>query len=146
MNIATLLRRAARDTPGRVALRLDDVEIDYTEFADRAARFAGHLRATGVGEGERVAVFAPNCLEYLVALLGTWQAGAVGVPLNHMFPDAPLRHALTASGVPLVALPPDDVERLERLLEGNGPAVLTTGPEGSFGAGVAGGEPGDEGV
>jgi long-chain acyl-CoA synthetase len=144
MNIATLLRRAARDHAGRVALRLDDVEIDYTEFADRAARFAGHLRASGIGEGERVAVFAPNCLEYLVTLLGTWQVGAVGVPLNHMFPDAPLRHAMTDSGVRLVVLPPDDVERLERLLEGNGPAVLTTGPEGSFATALADAEPFDE--
>jgi long-chain acyl-CoA synthetase len=137
MNIATLLRRAARDHAGRVALRLDDVEIDYTGFADRAARFAGHLRASGICEGERVAVFAPNCLEYLVALLGTWQVGAVGVPLNHMFPDAPLRHAMTDAGVRLVVLPPDDVERLETVLEGNTPAMLTTGTGGTFATALA---------
>ncbi|MFC5061076.1 class I adenylate-forming enzyme family protein [Actinomycetospora atypica] len=141
MNIATLLRRAARDHSERVALRLDDDEVGYAEFADRAARFAGFLRATGVGEGDRVAVFAPNCLEYLVALFGAWQAGAVGVPLNYMFPDAPLRHALLDSGARLVVLPPGDVERVETLLEGNGPAVLTTGAEGSFAAALERAEP-----
>ena len=140
MNLATLLRRAAADHGDRVALRIDDGEtqrsgarpstdeVSYTDLADRAARFAGFLRATGVGEGDRVAVFAPNCLEYLIALWGAWQAGAVGVPLNHMFPDAPLRHAMTDCGARLVVLPPTDVERVETLLEGNGPAVLTTGP------------------
>src|ERR1700744_3679141 len=132
MNIPPLLRRAAADHADRVALRLDDEEISYREVADRAARVATPLRTTGVGEGERVAVFAPNCLEYLIALLGAWQAGAVGVPLNYMFPDAPLRHALVDSGARVVVLPPGDVDRVETLLEGNGPAVLTTGADGSF--------------
>jgi long-chain acyl-CoA synthetase len=144
MNIATLLRRAAADHADHVALRLDDEELSYREFADRAARFAAHLRASGVGEGERVAVFAPNCLEYLITLLGAWQAGAVGVPLNYMFPDAPLRHALIDSGARVVVLPPGDVDRVETLLEGNGPALLTTGAGGSFAEAVAGAEPSGE--
>ncbi|MDL5160155.1 class I adenylate-forming enzyme family protein [Actinomycetospora termitidis] len=141
MNLATLLRRAAADHAERVALRLDDVEIDYADLAHRAARFAGHLRATGIGEGDRVAVLAPNCLEYLIAILGTWQAGAVGVPLNYMFPDAPLRHAVTDSGARLVVTPPGDVERLEKALDGTAPEVLTTGGDGSFAAAVSGADP-----
>ncbi len=70
-------------------------------------------------------MFAPNCLEYLIALLGAWQAGAVGVPLNYMFPDAPLRHALIDSGARVVVLPPGDVDRVETLLEGE----RTGGPD-----------------
>ena len=141
MNLATLLRRAAADHADRVALRLDSTEIDYRGFADRVARFAGYLRATGVGEGDRVAVLAPNCLEYLVAIAGAWQAGAVGVPLNYMFPDAPLRHALLDSGARLVVLPAQDVERVERVLGAETPVFLTTGAEGSFATAVAGAEP-----
>lgn len=139
MNIATLLRRAATDHPGRVALRLDDTEIDYAGFAERGARFAAYLRATGVAPGERIGFFLPNCLEYLVGLLGTWQAGAVGVPLNHMFPDGPLRHAIVDSGVTRLVAPPADVERLKGLIDG--PDVLTTGPAGGFAAAVAAHEP-----
>ena len=84
-------------------------------------------------------MFAPNCLEYLIALLGAWQVGAVGVPLNYMFPDAPLRHAMTDAGVRLVVLPPDDVERLETVLEGNTPSLLTTGAD--FAAALGRAEP-----
>jgi long-chain acyl-CoA synthetase len=144
VNLAALLRRAASDHAGRVALRLGDVEIDYAGFAEAAARFAAYLRATGVAEGERVAVLAPNCLEYLVALLGAWQAGAVGVPLNYMFPDAPLRHAITDSGAVRLITPPGDVDRVTTVLDGAGPEILTTGPDGGFAQALAAHEPSDE--
>ena len=90
MNIATLPRRAAADHAGQVALRLDGAEIDYAQFAEQGARFAAHLHGTGVVPGERAGFFLYNCPEYQVGLLGTWQAGAVGVPLDHLFPDGPL--------------------------------------------------------
>ncbi|GAA4535893.1 class I adenylate-forming enzyme family protein [Pseudonocardia xishanensis] len=126
MNIATLLRRSAATHATDVALRLDDVELDYAGYAERGARFAAYLRDTGVAPGERVGFFLPNCLEYLVGLLGTWQAGAVGVPLNHMFPDAPLRHAVLDSGVRVLVALPADHDRVSALLGDEGPELLTT--------------------
>jgi long-chain acyl-CoA synthetase len=141
VNIATLLRRAAADHAGRVALRLEDTEVSYGGFAERGARFAAHLRATGAAPGERIGFFLPNCLEYLVGLLGTWQAGAVGVPLNHLFPDAPLRHAITDSGVTRLVVAPADVPRVRALLGDGGPELLTTGPDGTFAAALAAHEP-----
>jgi long-chain acyl-CoA synthetase len=141
VNIATLLRRAAADHAGQVALRLEDTEIGYAEFAERGGRFAAYLRATGVRPGERIGFFLPNCLEYLIGLLGTWQAGAVGVPLNFLFPDAPLRHAITDSGVTRLVAPPGEVERLKTLLGGAGPEILTTGPDGGFARVVAAHDP-----
>ncbi|SDF58493.1 class I adenylate-forming enzyme family protein [Pseudonocardia oroxyli] len=126
MNIATLLRRSAAAHRSEVALRLDDVEIDYAGYADRGARFATYLRDCGVAPGERVGFFLPNCLEYLVGLLGTWQAGAVGVPLNHMFPDAPLRHAVLDSGVRVLVVLPTDRDRVAAVLGDEGPDLLTT--------------------
>ena len=135
MNLATLLRRAAADHAGRVAMRLDDTEIGYAEFVALGGRFAAYLRATGVEPGERIGFFLPNCLEYLIGLLGAWQAGAVGVPLNHLFPDAPLRHAIADSGVTRLVVAPGDVDRLEVVLgdaDGAGPEILTTGPDGGF--------------
>ncbi len=151
MNIAVLLRRAAADHAADVALRLDDEEVTYAELAARAGRFAAYLRASGVTPGERVGFLLPNVVEYLVGLLGTWQAGAVGVPLNTLFPDAPLRHAVTDSGARILVLPPGDVERVESVLEGATPQLLTTSGQSdehadrsSFARAVAGHAPSDE--
>ncbi|GLZ48125.1 AMP-dependent synthetase [Actinomycetospora sp. NBRC 106375] len=142
MNIATLLRRAARDHADRVALRLGDEELTYRRFADDAARFAGFLLGEGAAPGQRVGFFLPNGPEYLVGLLGVWQAGGVGVPLNHLFGDAALRHAIADSGATHLVVPPGDVPRLTALLEGLPVAghLLTTGPGGGFPAAVAGHE------
>ncbi|RTL62692.1 MAG: long-chain fatty acid--CoA ligase [Pseudonocardiaceae bacterium] len=143
MNIAMLLRRSASDHADRVALGRDDTLVTYGEYADTGARFAAHLLAHGLEPGERVGFFLPNTLDYLPGLLGVWQAGGVGVPLNVLFPDAPLRHAILDSGATAVVCLPDDVERLQRLL-GDAPVrLLTTGPGGGYTEAVAAGEPTD---
>ncbi len=139
MNIATLLRRAAADHAGQVALRMEDTEIGYGHFAEIAGRFAAYLHAEGLAPGDRVGFFLPNTLEYLTGLLGVWQAGGVGVPLNHMFPEAALRHAITDSGVTHLVVLPGDVERVQAL--GVEVPLLTTGPGGGFAAAVAAHEP-----
>ncbi len=141
MNIANLLRRSASDNPDQVALRLDDTEITYAGYAEHGGRFAAFLRASGVEPGERVGFFLPNCLEYLPGLLGVWQAGAVGVPLNYMFPDAALRHAVVDSGARYLVVLPGDVARLTDVLGDALPELLTLGPDGTYEAALAAHEP-----
>ncbi|WP_284263323.1 class I adenylate-forming enzyme family protein [Roseicyclus amphidinii] len=83
MNIAHWLDRTARvagDSPA--LLSGAEVDADYTRFHARAAGLAGALVAQGVAPGDRIAVFARNCTDYLVALFGIWTAGAVAVPIN----------------------------------------------------------------
>jgi long-chain acyl-CoA synthetase len=83
MNLAHWLLRSARLCPQRPAIAQGRaVWASYAEFAERAARWAAALRAVGIGPGDRVALFMANCPEYLVALWGTWWAGAVAVPVN----------------------------------------------------------------
>ena len=141
MNIATLLRRAAADHAGQVALRLGDDVVRYARLADTAARFAAYLRAEGLAPGDRVAFFLPNALEYLPGLLGVWQAGGVGVPLNYLFPEAALRHAIVDSGATRIVARPGDVARLERLVGAEKVTLLSTGPDGSLASALARHEP-----
>ena len=48
-------------------------------------RYARGFVAAGVGVGDRVAVWAPNCAEWMLGALGLLRAGAVLVPLNTRF-------------------------------------------------------------
>ncbi len=48
-------------------------------------RYARGFVAAGVAAGERVAIWAPNCAEWMLAALGALRAGAVLVPLNTRF-------------------------------------------------------------
>ena len=69
----------------RTAVVDDGVRLDYDELVARADRFGAALVATGLDPGERVAVWAQNCTEWIVAALGLWQAGCVLVPVNTRF-------------------------------------------------------------
>jgi acyl-CoA synthetase (AMP-forming)/AMP-acid ligase II len=59
--------------------------LTYAQLQDRAAAFGAALVAVGVAAGDRVAIWAPNSGEWIVALLGLFQAGAVLVPVNTRF-------------------------------------------------------------
>ncbi len=72
----------------RPAVVEDGTRLTYRELADRSRRFGAALVASDVAPGDRVAVWAFNCSEWIVAALGLLQAGAVLVPVNTRFKGA----------------------------------------------------------
>src|SRR5262245_469590 len=74
----------------------------YAELADAARRLAGWLQNAGVVRGDRVVLFTPNKLPFLIGHLGVLFAGAVPLPLNPRFTREELRYFLTDSGARLV--------------------------------------------
>jgi long-chain acyl-CoA synthetase len=83
MNLSLWLERTAERAGTRVALmRGGDVAADYAAFHAQAAGLARGLTDHGIAPGDRVAIFAENCIEYLVAFYGVWIAGGVVVPIN----------------------------------------------------------------
>jgi acyl-CoA synthetase (AMP-forming)/AMP-acid ligase II len=54
----------------------------FVGLAAEVRECAAAAIAAGVNPGDRVGVWAPNCLEWVVATLGLLSAGAVVVPLN----------------------------------------------------------------
>lgn len=75
---------AARRFPDRVALvdEDDDRPITYAELDRLRRQAAAALIAHDVQAGDRVAIWAPNCVQWVVAALGIHSAGAVLVPVN----------------------------------------------------------------
>ena len=77
-----LVRRAAARFPTRLAIVDGDEAIDYASLAQRSEQAARALIALGVEAGDRVAIWAPNGHEWIVAACGIHMAGAVLLPLN----------------------------------------------------------------
>jgi acyl-CoA synthetase (AMP-forming)/AMP-acid ligase II len=84
MNVAQWLMASARLHPRAPALLSGTiVEADYATFARRAAAIgAGLVRDYGIAPGDRVALFASNCTQYLECLYGVWWIGGVVIPIN----------------------------------------------------------------
>ena len=84
MNIAHWLYQTALSWPERPAL-YDGARLAlrYADLASRAATLARWLATEhGVSAGDRVAVFAHNCPEYLEILHAVWWLGGIVVPVN----------------------------------------------------------------
>lgn len=83
MNIAHWLYQTARARPSAPAIKIGPTLFcDYATLARRAGALGRHLAGRGVGAGDRVAIFAANCAEYLEILHACWWIGATAVPLN----------------------------------------------------------------
>ncbi len=84
MNIAEWLAATARARPEAPALLTGfNRDADYGTFARRAAAIGAALsREHGIAAGDRVALFAGNCTQYLECLYGIWWIGAVAIPIN----------------------------------------------------------------
>jgi acyl-CoA synthetase (AMP-forming)/AMP-acid ligase II len=92
------LTAAAADRFGdRVAIADGATTLTYAELLDEARTFGAALVAAGIEPGDRVALWAYNCAEWVVALLGLFQAGAVLVPVNTRFKGAEAADVLARS-------------------------------------------------
>src|SRR5262245_48639746 len=100
MNIAVWLHRAGLSHGGLPAVGLGArTALTYGDLAERAARLAGALRQNlRLAPGDRVAIVARNCVEYLELLYGIWHAGAAAVPVNAKLHAAEIAFILEHAG------------------------------------------------
>jgi len=99
MNIAAWLFRAGlshRHAPA--AGQGPRIVRSYGQLAERAARLANGLRALGLKSGDRVAIIAKNCVEYLETIHGVWHGGFAAVPANAKLHGRELGYILEHSG------------------------------------------------
>jgi acyl-CoA synthetase (AMP-forming)/AMP-acid ligase II len=97
-----LVRSAAARFADREAVVEGRTRISYEELGTRVERAAAACMASGVRVGDRVAIWAPNTLDWIVSALGAVSAGAVLVPLNTRFKGAEAAYVLARSRAKLL--------------------------------------------
>lgn len=94
--VPAAVRRAASQWPGEEAIVDGDQRLTWQGLAGRMTQ-AARAFASGVRPGDRVAIWAPNSLTWIVASLGVYAAGAVLVPVNTRFKGREAAHVLHTS-------------------------------------------------
>ncbi len=79
-----------------------DLRLTFTELANRVRVAAGAYKEAGVGKGDRVAIWAPNSAEWIIAAFGLLAAGGVLVPVNTRFRRAEAQDIIARSGARLL--------------------------------------------
>ncbi|MEE9416501.1 MAG: FadD3 family acyl-CoA ligase [Acidimicrobiales bacterium] len=95
--IPSLLRAAAAAWPDSEALVEDELRLTFEQLVDTVYQAARSLIVSGLEPGDRVAIWAPNISEWIVAALGTHEAGGVVVPINTRFKGREAGFVLTRS-------------------------------------------------
>jgi long-chain acyl-CoA synthetase len=118
MNLADLLREAARRNPGKKAFVVAGEngrhQMTWGEFDAAADRVAAGLATFGLTPGDRVALGMHNVVHFPVAYFGILRAGGVVVPLNVMLTEGEAARILQDSGARIALAAPPFAETVRR--------------------------------
>jgi acyl-CoA synthetase (AMP-forming)/AMP-acid ligase II len=82
LTVADAVATHARLTPHKPGARDSRRALSFGQWHDRATRLANGLRAQGLAKGDRVALLAYNCVEWMEMYVALARAGLVAVPIN----------------------------------------------------------------
>jgi fatty-acyl-CoA synthase len=83
-----------------------DVRLTYDELHEAVSCLASGLLARGIAKGDRVGIWAPNCVEWVLVQYATAAIGAILVNVNPAYRTHELAYALKQSGVRLLVSAP----------------------------------------
>lgn len=74
----------------------------YTEFDGAVNEVARGLLARGIGKGDRVGIWAPNCAEWVITQYATAKVGAILVNINPAYRTHELAYVVEQAGLSLL--------------------------------------------
>ena len=88
----------SRDHPDRPLVHYFDRTMTLGEVDRASDALAAALVSHGFGAGDRLAVYLQNVPQYVLAVMATWKAGGIVVPVNPMSKARELTYVLDDSG------------------------------------------------
>lgn len=107
-----VLDNAANVNGGKTAVQLGDVTLTYKDLKKQADALAFALGAMGITRGDRVCLFLPNSIEFVVGDWGIIKSGAATVPTSTARTEEGLLHELAQSGARAVICCETDLPRV----------------------------------
>ena len=101
-----LLKRAIDRGPNKLAVIDGDSTFTYSQLGEYSDRLASALAGLGVKPGDRVAVLAPNCVEFVISFYGVVKAGAIVTTINSGYREREIAHQLNDSGAETLIVHP----------------------------------------
>jgi long-chain acyl-CoA synthetase len=115
-NIYAAFKATAERRGHRTAVIYLGTKYSYLKVKDLAERFAAALVNLGVSPGQRVVLYIPNTIQWVVAWLGIQRAGAVPVPITPIYTPHDLRYIANDSGAEAIICADTNFGYVKRVL------------------------------
>jgi long-chain acyl-CoA synthetase len=123
--VSELLERHRVQRPDKVAYWDAARSVTYAQLAARTASMAAGLSARGVREGDRIALYLPNGVDWIEACFAGLRCGAVIVPISYDAAELEIAYRLSDADCRTVITTPARKELIGKLAAGlNGPLAL----------------------
>ena len=76
--------------------------MTYAELAERTASIAANLTKAGVREGDKLAIYLPNCVDWIEVCFAALRAGAVVVPISFDAAEGEISYRLMDAGCSVI--------------------------------------------
>lgn len=115
--VGQLFDKAVRQHPDRIAVKDQLRNITYAELEKEVNGFANALIRLGIRQGDRVALWIYNSIEYIVADFAIAKIGGVRVPLNQFLSTHEVQYRLLDSGAKAIICSPEWISPVQTLLQ-----------------------------
>ncbi|MCM8781040.1 MAG: acyl--CoA ligase, partial [Candidatus Omnitrophica bacterium] len=97
MDIAKILAFQAQIYQDKPAIIFKDQPVTFSQLRDHVFKFANALIHLGAKKDDKVAIYLPNCPEYIYSYSAIWCCGMTAVPLDFMLTEEELISCLDHS-------------------------------------------------
>ena len=97
MNVVTVLNDKAKKLADKPAIIFANDSISFSQLKDLSFRFANGLNRLGLGKDKKIAIYLPNCPEYILSYFAVYSLGGIIVPLDFMLTQDELENLLNHS-------------------------------------------------
>jgi len=124
---------AAEKYPAQTAILFEGTAIKYQEMRTLTNKLASGLASLGVGKGDRVCLFLPNRIEFILSDWAVMKAGGVVVPTSVLRTDDGLRHEAGSSNSRGIICSETHLDRILGLRDETEIEFILLTPKGGYG-------------
>ena len=113
--VGSLFHSRVSVNPQHTAVIEAERSLSYCELERRSNQLANYMLQNGLQRGDRIAILARNCLEYVEVELAAAKAGIIVAALNWRLSERELAHCANLVEARMIFCQPEFVEHLNRL-------------------------------
>jgi tyrocidine synthetase-3 len=101
-SICQLFEEQVKLTPDKIAIKIDENSLTYSELNKQSNQIARLLKAQNIQNGSFVGILLDRSCEMIVSIIAVLKAGGAYLPIDPEYPEERIRYMIEDSGAQIV--------------------------------------------